>query len=1174
MTPEQQTQRKDRRAQQEIDRNARVPEDQRTTRRRIRSERARETRRNLSQASAESAAFRQAAREKQRQDTIKTLKRSGKFQSFCKIEFDDFDESVFDVFKTKDGENTHHFYAGEMRVPCPHCNAMLWDREKPSKAKTSGMCCNHGKVKLTCFKPPPALLKKLFERKDKRSKVFHQRIRSLNSALAFASLQAHEEHLPPGGPPTFRVQGTVYHRTGGLSVDDTPKFLQLYFHDTENELENRLSHHSKQSNDFKQLLATLQGLMHAHNPFARKLRAAANSIKNSAQELRIVLVADASGNRGHRRQFNTPTASEVAVIMHGPGEDDENRRDIVLTTHDNVVRRIHHTHRWNDALTYPLLFIFGDESWNLNLFQTNNKRLTPRQFYAFHLMVRKSEFSVLLHGGRLTQQFVTDMWAKVEQKDLGWVRKNQNTIRADLYQGLRDAVRDGDVANAGKRIVLPASHTGSPRYMSARYQDAMAIVRKCGKPDLFITMTCNPNWSEIVENVSPGESPSDRPDLCARVFRLKLEELKKDLKKCKVFGRVVAQIYVVEFQKMGLPHVHILLILCDSDKPRTPDDDDLFVCAEIPSKSNPALRALVLKHMVHRPCGVHGNMNSPCIDDNGKCEKKFPKAFAPETKQGQDSYPSYRRRHPALGGDKETISAADGTVLTTIHNGWIVPYNPRLLLKYKCHINVEICSSITSVKYLYKYVYKGLDKVMYKIAQNSDDAAEEQKSVDEITRYEEARYLSASEAFWRLLQMPMQSQYPSVHALTVHLPDAQFVTFIPANAEEQLSASRTTKLTAWFELNQRETVAPEYGNGGNGRCAIDLCYDEIPSHYKWEKKLWLRKAKPDNVIGRVINAHPSEGERYFLRRLLFHVKGPTSFEDIRTVNGVLCETFKEACIALGLLEDDKEWNMCFEEAALSKSPRQMRTLFITILVHCTPQNPLSLWHKYKAAMSEDFLYEFKQLPGNETASLSDNITDMTLHDLEEHLQILGKTLSSIPGMPSPKNERSALPSFNPLIAEERDFDKGELKQLVTDRTALMTNEQTALFETAIDSFRNKLGKLFFVQAPGGTGKTFTLETILSEVRAQGKIALAVASSGIAALLLSQGRTVHFRFKVPLDIKSTSTCAISKRKNHLADLIRSASLIVWDEAPMQHRHIMEAVDRSLRDIRSCEAPFGE
>ena len=249
----------------------------------------------------------------------------------------------------------------------------------------------------------------------------------------------------------------------------------------------------------------------------------------------------------------------------------------------------------------------------------------------------------------------------------------------------------------GRVTILPSSFSGSPRNMQQNYQDAMKVVGTYGKPDLFITATCNPKWPEIVSNLKPWEKAEHRPDLVSRVFRLKLKELLDDLHRKHVFGIPAAHLHVIEFQKRGLPHAHILIILHDEDKMRTPEDIDRVVTAEIPDiASMPRLHDAVIRHMIHGRCGA---MNPRCVCmKDGECSKEFPKAFSEETIMAINGYPSYRRRDS--GGSVERSGKR-------VDNRWVVPYNPYLLLKYDAHINVEVCTTIKSVKYLYKYVYKG-----------------------------------------------------------------------------------------------------------------------------------------------------------------------------------------------------------------------------------------------------------------------------------------------------------------------------------------------------------------------------------------------------------------------------------------------------------------------------------
>jgi len=118
----------------------------------------------------------------------------------------------------------------------------------------------------------------------------------------------------------------------------------------------------------------------------------------------------------------------------------------------------------------------------------------------------------------------------------------------------------------GRMIVLPSTFVRSPRNMAERYQDAMSIVRQHGKPDLFITFTRNPKWPEITAELSPGEGAHLRPVIVARVFHAKLKALIDDIVKLKIFGKIAAVIYTIEFQKRGLPHAHILVSLTREDK--------------------------------------------------------------------------------------------------------------------------------------------------------------------------------------------------------------------------------------------------------------------------------------------------------------------------------------------------------------------------------------------------------------------------------------------------------------------------------------------------------------------------------------------------------------------------------------------------------------------------------
>lgn len=187
----------------------------------------------------------------------------------------------------------------------------------------------------------------------------------------------------------------------------------------------------------------------------------------------------------------------------------------------------------------------------------------------------------------------------------------------DSYRNVEDAMGlgDNDMQSLGRRYILPSGFEGSPRHMHKLYQDAISIVRRFGKPHLFITFTCNPAWPEIQDNLIPPQTAPDRPDLTARMFRLKMKEFMDDLTRRHVLGRVVAHVHTIEFQKRGLPHAHILLILTPDDVPDDADKVDSIVSAEIPDRTGyPDAYATVKRFMVHGPCTA-----ARCLNEHGRC---------------------------------------------------------------------------------------------------------------------------------------------------------------------------------------------------------------------------------------------------------------------------------------------------------------------------------------------------------------------------------------------------------------------------------------------------------------------------------------------------------------------------------------------------------------------------
>ncbi|XP_076069725.1 uncharacterized protein LOC143041602 [Oratosquilla oratoria] len=299
-----------------------------------------------------------------------------------------------------------------------------------------------------------------------------------------------------------------------------------------------------------------------------------------------------------------------------------------------------------------------------------------QEFHAYRLAIRGG-FS----GGKIFQQYIVDAYVKVEGCRLKFIAENQAQLRVAMYSGLMDHLaRNNENEDPGVPVILPSSFTGSPRNMQQCYQDAMAIVCKYGRPDLFITYTCNPKCREVTENLQPHETAQNRPDLLARVFKQHLNELMIDIKDSHVLGVPIAAIHVIEFQKRGLPHCHMLIMLREEDKIRTKEQIDNIVSAELPSEHDPELRELVKKLMIHGPCGTF-NPNSICMVE-GECQKKFPMPYQEETITNVSGYHFYRRRN---NGDSVRVGVHE------VDCRFVVPYNKYLLRKYGAHINVEVC---------------------------------------------------------------------------------------------------------------------------------------------------------------------------------------------------------------------------------------------------------------------------------------------------------------------------------------------------------------------------------------------------------------------------------------------------------------------------------------------------
>jgi hypothetical protein len=208
-----------------------------------------------------------------------------------------------------------------------------------------------------------------------------------------------------------------------------------------------------------------------------------------------------------------------------------------------------------EPLQYPLLFFYGEEGWH----PKNTKEFTQLRWYRARLLQQANHFTAF---SRLQSEYICDMYSRVEDQCLDYIKKARNKQLADAQFCKANIPGEDNDDQASQdeldtSTALPASFLESWRYRRDNTADALALARKWGRPSFFITATANPNWPEVVSQLAPGQSASDAPIIMCRIFHARLKALLARLHKS--FGRSRYIIHVVEFQKRSIPHAHIII---------------------------------------------------------------------------------------------------------------------------------------------------------------------------------------------------------------------------------------------------------------------------------------------------------------------------------------------------------------------------------------------------------------------------------------------------------------------------------------------------------------------------------------------------------------------------------------------------------------------------------------
>jgi hypothetical protein len=443
---------------------------------------------------------------------------------------------------------------------CPSCRIPLLTGE------TAGFCCGpHGR-RLQDVPPLPPLPNEFQIFADDPALSSLSRI--LNLIFSFASLET--THLFPNltGPPGFvAIQGKIYHRIRPNHYNSAIRWL---LHDgfMDNTPHGRLADAIPPHwiNAVRTALLRL-------NPFVRSFQALATqlSVCPSAQ-----LILTDPGTR-----------PEIAacIVLDNTTSLQLKPRQLVVATRADHIQHVPTVSRMWEPLAYPLLFPEGTLGWGVidstqthganDTYEDGVNAPTTQMWHYRARLLREPRFQLF---GRLTNEYVVDMFSRDLECRLAYIRANQLRLRQQ-----ESLLADVPQSEASSNIYLPASFLGSARWASEQVADALAIAAELGNPTFFVTMTCNPQWPEITSRLGPGQDFTDVPLIVVRVYKRMLSVLEKTLKT--MFPNAGHYMYIlhsIEFQKRGLPHAHILIKF---PKPcMEPHEIDQVVSAEMPSR--------------------------------------------------------------------------------------------------------------------------------------------------------------------------------------------------------------------------------------------------------------------------------------------------------------------------------------------------------------------------------------------------------------------------------------------------------------------------------------------------------------------------------------------------------------------------------------------------------------
>ena len=461
--------------------------------------------------------------------------------------------------------------------------------------------------------------------------------------------------------------------------------------------------------------------------------------------------------------------------------------------------------------------------------------------------------------------------------------------------------------------------------------------------------------------------------------------------------------------------------------------------------------------------------------------------------------------------------------------------------------------------------------------------------INEIQHYSDCRYIGPAESCHRGFGFSLHGAKPAVIRMQIHLPNQQYVYYEDGDEDEILKDPKKqphSQLLGYFDavMDARQPTAAK-PKLPDGLTAKDLSFHEMPEHYTVTKKggtyIWkLRKQRMKYpTIGRLYQISPTgkNSELYHLRSLLTIRKGIASFEELRIYKGMTYSGFKETARGMGILREDKEWHKCLSDYCQTMTNiHKLRALFVIIIFFNNLENPRALWEEFKEHLSDDFRYQRTQMDEiiQTTSEGTQDDFDSALYRISDILQGIqyDKRLEDF-NLPLPVKARDELLAFQHFEQEKLQNEAINIdyeQQQYENMYSTMNPEQQALIHALTEELKDiknkNTAKCYFIDAPGGTGKTYCLNAFIHLCLSKGLKIIVTGYSGVAANLLLRGRTCHSQFKFPLNQDTADyTKGTLKATEALGKALYDADVVFLDELSMLDRLLFELLHNTSIDL---------